>query len=123
MDPTQILLATTVTVLTVLLVVLGVQVFFILKEAKRTLDKINKILDDANLISGSVARPIVGFSNFLEGMKSLGNLIDMVANRKENSVPPGTYEEEVEEPRHSHIHALQERGRRFFHKEGKPLTS
>lgn len=123
MDPTQILLATTITVLTVLLVALGIQVFFILKETKRTLDKINKILDDASLVSGSVARPIVGFSNFLEGLKSFGNLVDMIANRKENSVPPGTYEEEREGTGHSHIHALQERGRRFFHKEGKPLTS
>lgn len=123
MDPTQILLATTVTVLTVLLVVLGIQVFFILKEAKRTLDKINKILDNANLISDSVARPIVGFSNFLEGIKSFSNLVEMVMNRKEDGVPPGTYEEERGETRHSHIHALQERGRRFFHREGKPLTS
>ncbi len=125
MDSTQILLYSVVTILTVLLVVLGVQVFFILKEAKRTLDKINKILDDANLISESVARPIVGFSNFLEGVKSFGNLVNMVMNKNGGADTQRDYsEEEPEEPLpHSHIQVLQERGRRFFHKDGKPLTS
>lgn len=125
MDSTQILLYSVVTILTVLLVVLGVQVFFIIKEVKRTLDKINKILDDANLISGSVARPIVGFSNFLEGIKSFGNLVNIVMNKREGMDTQRDYSEgELEEPvHHSHIQALQERGRRFFHKDGKPLTS
>lgn len=124
MDSTQILLYGVVTILTVLLVALGIQVFFILKEARRTLEKINKVLDDANLISGSVAKPIVGFTSFLEGIKGLGSLIDMMTKREAYHAGSQEYEESQETPLgHSHIKALQERGRRFFHKDGKPLTS
>lgn len=126
MEPTQILLFSVVVVLTCLLVFLGVQVFFILREARRTMEKINKLLDSANLVSDSVARPIASFANFVDGVKNFGNLMDMVLNKKEVTLERG-YDrgevEEQEEGHHSHIQTLQERGRRFFHKDGKPLTS
>lgn len=124
MDAAQILLFTTVTILTALLVFLGVHVYFILCETKRALEKLNKLLEDANLVSDSVARPIVGFANFLDGVRGLGSLIDLLT--KKEAYHSGS--EDDEESRgsslgHPHIQALQERGRRFFHREGKPLTS
>lgn len=126
MELTQILLFSVVVVLTCLLVFLGVQVFFILREARRTMEKINKLLDGANLVSDSVARPIASFANFVDGVKNFGNLMDMILNKKEVTLERGYNPEEIEEHEkghHSHIRALQERGRRFFHKDGKPLTS
>lgn len=128
MDAAQILLFTTVTILTALLVFLGVHVYFILRETKRALEKINKLLEDANLVSDSVARPIVGFANFLDGIKGLGSLLDMLTKKEAYHSGSEDYEEGQETsltptPGHPHIRALQERGRRFFHREGKPLTS
>lgn len=124
MDFAQILLFTTVTILTALLVFLGVHVYFILRETKRALEKINKLLEDANLISDSVARPIVGFANFLDGVKGLGSLVDMLTKKEAYHSGSEDYGEGQEAPLgHPHIRALQERGRRFFHREGKPLTS
>lgn len=126
MEPTQILLFSVVTALTCLLVFLGVQVFFILREARRTIEKINKLLDSANLVSDSVARPIAGLANFVDGIKNFGNLMGVILNKKEVPLERG-YDrgeiEEQEEGHRSHIQTLQERGRRFFHKDGKPLTS
>lgn len=125
MDAAQILLFTTVTILTALLVFLGVHVYFILRETKLALEKINKLLEDANLVSDSVARPIVGFANFLDGIKGLGSLLDMLTKKEAyHSGSKDDYEEGQETSLgHPHIRALQERGRRFFHREGKPLTS
>lgn len=126
MDPTQILLFSVVTVLTVLLVAVGFQVFRILAEAKKALEKINRVLEDATFVSSSVAKPVAGISNFMESIKSIKDLIDLVSERSRR-IEPGYEENDLsggaEQEEHPHIQTLQERGRRFFHKDGKPLTS
>lgn len=88
MEPTQIILLVVISILTILLVVVGLQVFLILREGRRTLAKMNKTLEGKELI-------------------------DFVLRREARSEKKGT----------SSIARLQERGRRFFHKSGKPLTS
>ena len=45
-DPAQTALFFVIIVLTILLLVLGVQVFFILRGLRQTIDKANKVLDD-----------------------------------------------------------------------------
>ena len=74
MDTAQILLITVVSVLTLLLIFLGVQVFFILREVQRTLSKANKVLDDAGVISSSISRPVESFSTVVSGLK-LGSIV------------------------------------------------
>lgn len=140
MEPTQVLLATVVTILTGLLVFVGVQVFFILRDVQKTIKKANKILDDAGIVSDTVVKPIVGVASFVEGLKGIKGIVDLLhdkavpskkVERKAKELLPVEYEvlaEEDERPTesshvHTHISALQERGRRFFHRGGKPLTS
>lgn len=74
MDAAQILLIVVVGVLTLLLVLLGIQVFFILREVKSTLSKANKVLDDAGVISESISRPVESLSTVVSGIK-LGSVI------------------------------------------------
>ena len=69
-DPAQTALFIVIIVLTVLLVVLGVQVFFILRELRKTIDKANKVLDDTGLITESVSKPIASFSTLAMGLKT-----------------------------------------------------
>lgn len=57
-DATQILLMLIILVLTTMLTVIGVQVFFILREFRVTLQKANKVLDDTGVISESVSQPV-----------------------------------------------------------------
>lgn len=134
MDPVQILLFVVVSVLTSLLVAVGVQAFFILRQLRHTIVKLDKVLEDAHVLTSSIARPIVGFTNFIESMKHIGDLVDFILERRGSSTKselpqdqlsqaatPITFEEE--QPRHPAVAALQERGRRFFHRDGKPLTS
>jgi hypothetical protein len=81
MDTAQILLIVVVSVLTVILSLVGFEVFLILKELKKTVCKTNKILDDTGLITESVAKPIAGFSGFLTGLKDSANLVKLLTER------------------------------------------
>ena len=69
-DPAQTVLFLVVIILTVLLVVLGIQVFFILRELRKTLEKANKVLDDTGVITESVSKPIASLSTLTMGLKT-----------------------------------------------------
>ncbi len=68
-DITQALLAMVIISLTVMLTLIGVQVFYILKEFRNTVRKINKVLDDTGVISEAVSKPANMFSSMLLGIK------------------------------------------------------
>lgn len=136
MDTVQVLLFIVVIILTILLVAVGVQVFLILRGAQKTLNKLDNVLDDAGLISKSISRPVAGITSLIENIKGIKRLIEYVSGGSASQETSDTPEEvKVENvPKHiytpskdgqtgSHIRAIQERGRRFFHKGGKPLTS
>lgn len=82
MDPTQILLIIVVTTLTILLTVVGIQVFFILKEVRKLVEKTNKILDDAGTISESVAKPISSLSSSIGGLSGITGLLGWLITRR-----------------------------------------
>lgn len=69
-DTTQILLIAVITVLTVILTVIGIQLIYILREFRKTVEKTNKILDDTGLITESIAKPVVGISSLITGIKA-----------------------------------------------------
>lgn len=73
----QILLFLVITVLTTLLTLAGIQVIHILKELRLTMKKLNQMMDDFNLISSSVAKPIAGISGFVTGLKSGRDVIQL----------------------------------------------
>jgi hypothetical protein len=84
-DPAQILLFVVIIILTTLLVVLGIQVYFILKELRITIDKTNKVLDNADrvisnadIIAESVAIPVSSLSNLIMGLKTGAGFANIV---------------------------------------------
>lgn len=82
LDSTQLLLIIVVVVLTILLSVIGVQVFFILREVQRSIQKVNKMLDDAGTISESITKPIASLSNSITGVSGIAGLLGWLASRK-----------------------------------------
>jgi hypothetical protein len=70
MDIAQIALFTVIIVLAILLLVLGIQVFFILREFRKTVFKANKVLDNTNIITESVSAPISSLSGITSGIKT-----------------------------------------------------
>ena len=70
MDPIQLTIIGVSVTLTILLVVLGIQVFYILKEIRFSVQKTNKMLDDAGKVSGTVSEGVTSMSGFMNGIKS-----------------------------------------------------
>jgi hypothetical protein len=71
MDIAQIALFIVIIVLAVLLLALGVQVFFILREFRKTVFKANKVLDNTNVITESVSAPLSSLSGLASGLKTI----------------------------------------------------
>lgn len=84
MDPIQILFIVVISILTLLLVVLGIEVFRILRQASKTLDRVNNVLDDVEVITSSVATPVEKLSGFVEGIQHGVGLINTIARFVEN---------------------------------------
>jgi uncharacterized protein YoxC len=82
MDATQILLFSVVIILTLVLLVVGAQVFFILKEAKKAIKKTNELLQDAGDMLPTVKKPFLSAANLLDTVKSVKQVVDMVAHNK-----------------------------------------
>lgn len=83
-DPAQILLFIVIVVLTILLVVLGIQVFFILRDLRKTIMKANKVLDNTGDITQSVSQPLTSFSSILMGLKAGGTIANIIKKATED---------------------------------------
>jgi len=77
MDSAQIILIIVIILLAILLIALGVQVFFILKELRKTVSKANKVLDNTNVITQSVSTPISSLSSIATGIKTGASFINL----------------------------------------------
>ena len=93
----QIILVIVIVVLAILLVVLGIQVFFILKELRKTVAKTNRVLDDTEVITESIAEPISSLSNVGTTIRAATSLINMFLGKAETTVRKERREEEKNE--------------------------
>lgn len=73
-DLVQLVLLSVIIILTMLLVILGIQVFFILTEVRKTVSKTNGILDKADSITESVQTPLSAISTIALGVKATSAL-------------------------------------------------
>lgn len=62
MDLTQAILLSTIVVLSIFLVFLGFQVYFVLKDFRHTLQRVNRLLDSADGLLVEVKKPITSLS-------------------------------------------------------------
>lgn len=70
METTQVLLIVVIAVMTLMLGVIFTQLIIILKEFRKTLDKVNDVLDDTSIISQALSRPVGLLSSLATGLKS-----------------------------------------------------
>ena len=82
MDTTQLLFTVTLSITTIFLVIIGVQLIFILKELRLTLKKINGIIINFEKIGGSLDHGLSEVFSFLSGIKILFKLVDILHHKK-----------------------------------------
>ena len=85
MDVTQITLLSVIVVLTIFLVVIGFQVFFLIRDLRRTLSRTNRLLDDADGLVASVKKPIEGAGNIFTAMTAgvgIAHLLKRIEKKK-----------------------------------------
>jgi len=70
MEITQIVIIVSLILITGIVIASGIWLILILKELKTTVIKANQILDDAQSITSSVAKPISSISEFVMGFKN-----------------------------------------------------
>lgn len=83
-EPSQILLFTVVTVLTVLMVIIGWQIFQILSEIKKMLQKANTMADGAIRMTSRIGKSFENLSGFSEGLKSVFKIFTIFKKDKKN---------------------------------------
>jgi len=77
-DVIQIVLLSVIVLLALILIILGVQVFFILKDVRVTLGKANKVLDNMDSISESVSRPVSSITDMLGGPSTITAILKII---------------------------------------------
>lgn len=83
MDTMQALLIAVIVVLTIMLAVIGLQVFIILRELRKTIHKVNRVLDNTESITESVSAPVSSFSAMIMGLKSGSTIASFLKKLKE----------------------------------------
>lgn len=83
MDLLQIALVLLIVLLGVFLAILGIQVFFILKDLRKSLDKIDLLMSDAHIIASDLERPLKTVSDVAQaasvGAKALKEAVQKPA--------------------------------------------
>ena len=128
----QLLLVTVVSILTLLLVVVGFQALLILRDFRKTVKKLNNVLEDAHSVSSSIAKPIAGTGNILESFRQMKNMVDYVSSAKSTkgtkstTHSAGSGQESTtskEEIQTTQVFLAPKPQARVFKRNGRPLTS
>lgn len=69
-DFIQIILLSVIVIVTVVLVVIGAQVYLFIKEARQSLIKANKIIENTQMITESVSKPLSSLLSLSTSVKA-----------------------------------------------------
>lgn len=83
MDPIQLVIIIVTFILTILIVVLGIQVFFILKEIRLGLQKMNTMLSDMQKVTNTVGEGVSNLGGVLGGLKAGLSIFSSLRHRGE----------------------------------------
>lgn len=81
MDFLQIALIFLIVLLSVFLSVLGIQVFFILKDLRRSLDKLDRVLESTEDIADNLERPVRAVSEVTQVLESGVKVVKSLGER------------------------------------------
>lgn len=73
-DTVQAVLLFVIVLLTILFVVLGIQVFYILKDLRQTIQKTNLLLDEVEELTSQIKQPVSAISSLISSASNLSAL-------------------------------------------------
>lgn len=82
MDTTQLFLMTIITIMTILALFVGVQVYFILLDFRKLLNECNGILADFRRVGTNIGSGYTEVIGFFAGVKKLFFVLDLLAKKK-----------------------------------------
>lgn len=83
MDTTQILLAVTLSVTTIFLIIVGVQVVLLLRELRETLKRTNNIIEGFERVGMGVESGFNEVVGFFSGIKSVFRILDTFKKKRD----------------------------------------
>lgn len=95
MTLSQIVSLISVSILTVVAVIVGIELILVLKETKRSLEKVNKTLDTADDTLQKISQPAVGLFAIIEGFRQSGKIVETISHLlgRDKSTPPINFED------------------------------
>lgn len=97
MTLSQIFSLVSLSVLTVVAVIVGIELILVLKEMKSSLTRVNRTLDTADETLQKLSQPAVGLFAIIEGFRQSGKIVEMVQHllgRDKPSAPVNLEEDE-----------------------------
>ena len=82
MDTTQLLLIVVLSVTTILLIIVGIQLIFILREVRKLLVKSNNIVESFEKVGIAAEHGMGEITGFASGFRTLFKVIEFVHNKK-----------------------------------------
>jgi len=82
MDTAQLLLTIVLTLSGIFCVIIGIQLIFVLKELRQTLNNVNKIIRGFEAIGTGLDHGLTEVVGFINGFRSITKIIDTITHRK-----------------------------------------
>jgi len=82
MDITSVIISISLSIITIAIIICFVFLIKFIQDLRKLLKQITPIVDDANLISSSIARPVSSASDFLMGFKNGFKLFNSFSHDK-----------------------------------------
>ncbi len=99
MDLLQVALIFLILLLSIFLALTGIQVFFILRDLKKALDKLNAFLQTGENIAQDIERPVAAASNMVtgigNGVSDAAKILEKIINRKPKQSKPKRFYKKV----------------------------
>lgn len=82
-DSTQIIFISAITIMTLVLTIVGIQLIFILKELRTFLIKANNIIKELEKLGGSISHGYSEIIGFFYGLRNFFKILDLISKKKD----------------------------------------
>lgn len=82
MDITQVLLTAVITVMTIILTIIGIQLITVLREMRTFLGRMNAIASELEKIGANFGQGYADIIGFFSGLKSVFHILNLITKKK-----------------------------------------